>query len=87
MLLKKSTGALAGNLVSVVAGWKISLPFSEIVLVSGDEMRSSMLEVERKSPSSALQRDITPDIVHLAINSKHRGQTSGWRLPKSVKGT
>lgn len=46
-----------------------------------------MLEVERKSPSSALQRDITPEVVRLAVNSKRRGQTSGWRQPKSVKGT
>lgn len=44
-----------------------------------------MLEVQSKSPSSALQRDITPESVHLAINSKRRGQTSGWRL--SVKGS
>lgn len=33
-----------------------------------------MSEVQLKPPSSALQRDVTPEIAHLAITLKGRGQ-------------
>lgn len=46
-----------------------------------------MSEVQLKSPCSALQRDVTPEIAHLAITLKVRGQPGGLRLPQSVKGT